>query len=132
MIGGLMGSKKNGIRISNTSTGHGTLLGFDHIREFTTDPVRRQRYGTLILKAQVHIGGNYLWTAPIGPGGPVPDGFENVRGWKRENDAAYIQSRFRTTRPPPVMPQPSTRNSGLPQLALVVLLVGVGVAIAEA
>jgi hypothetical protein len=28
------------IRSINSATGHGTLLRFDHIREFTTDPVR--------------------------------------------------------------------------------------------
>src|SRR5437899_9198832 len=82
----IQGFEKDGIRISNTATGHGTLLGFDHIREFTTDPVRGQGYGTLILKTQVHIGGNHLWTEPIGPGGPVPDQFQNVRGWNRAND----------------------------------------------
>ena len=121
----VQGFEKDGIRISNTATGHGTVLGFDHIREFTTDPVRGQGYGTLILKTQVHIGGNHLWTEPIGPGGPVPDGFENVRGWNRANDPAYIQSLYPSPAPAPapVMAQSATVNPALLGLGLLALFV---------
>jgi hypothetical protein len=129
----IQGVEKDGIRISNTATDHGTLLGFDHIREFTTDPVRGHGYGTLILKTQVHIGGYHLWTEPIGPGGPVPDQFQNVRGWKRENDAAYIQSLFPSTRPAPVMPPaPGSGNPALGFGLLACLCIGVGLLIANA
>ena len=128
---GIQGFEKDGIRISNTATGHGTLLGFDHIREFTTDPVLGEGYGTLILKTQVHIGGNHLWTEPIGPGGPVPDQLQNVRGWKRENDAVYIQRLFPSTSPAIVMAQPAG-NHALLRLGLLALFVGVGIAVANA
>ncbi|WP_321476623.1 hypothetical protein [uncultured Paludibaculum sp.] len=122
---------KTGIRISNGATGHGTVLGYDHIREFTTDPVRGQGYGTLILKTQVHVGGNHLWTEPIGPTGPAPDQFQNVRAWKRENDAAHIQGLYASTRPASAIPAPATGNSALLGLGLLALGVGVGIAIAK-
>ncbi len=127
----IQGYERDGIRISNNATGHGTLLGFDHIREFTTDPVRGQGYCTLILKVQLHIGGCSLWAEPIGPGGHGPDLFENVRGWKREDDQAYILSLYPRTRPAPVIPQPTTGNSALLGLGLLALCIGVGVAIAN-
>src|ERR1035441_8991004 len=84
----IQGVEKDGIRISNSMTGHGTFLGFDHIREFSTDPVRGQGYGLLILKSQLHIGGCSLWTDSISLGGSVPNQLDGVRGWKRENDTA--------------------------------------------
>ena len=122
--------EKYGIRISNNATGHCTLLGFDQIREFTADPVRGQEYGKLLLKTQVHIGGNHLWTEPISPGGPVPDHFENMWGWDRANDAAYIRSPFLSPAPP-VMPQPAWGNPALGFGLLACIGIGVVLLIAS-
>lgn len=120
---------KTGIRISNSATGHGTVLGFDHIREFTTDPVRGQGYGLLILKTQLHIGGRNLWTEPITPGLSAPDPLQNVQGWKRVNDAAYLQ---RLSRPAPVMPQGGSGNQIVGIALLACLFIGVGLLAANA
>lgn len=119
----IQGVEKTGVRISNSATGHGTVLGFDHIREFTTDTVRGQGYGVLILKTQLHIGGRNLWTEPITPGLSVPDPFQNVRGWQRTNDAAYLQNLTRTT---PVTPQSGGGNPAVGLAFLACLLVAVG------
>ena len=129
----IQGFEKNGLRISNNATGHGTVLGFDHIREFATDPVRGQGNGTLILKSQVHIGGNSLWTEPIVPGGSVPNPLDSVQRWKRENDPAYIQSLFPTNRAVVAMPQ--AVSDGDPALGFTLfacLCIGVGLLIANA
>jgi hypothetical protein len=128
----IQGVDKAGVRISNSATGHGTVLGFDHIREFTTDPVRGQGYGLLVLKTQLHIGGCNLWTEPITPGMSVPDQFENVRGWKRESDAAYIQSLFPNPRPAPVTRQPGSGNPALGIGLFAFLCIGIGALIANA
>jgi hypothetical protein len=56
-----------GVRISNPSTGHTTLLGKDHIHHFTSDPDRSQtgiRHGFLTLNVQVFLRGNKLWVRP--------------------------------------------------------------------
>ena len=55
---------EEGVRISNTATHHGTVLGYDHIHHFTSDPARGARTGFLILNVQIHIGGNRLWIEP--------------------------------------------------------------------
>lgn len=131
----VQGSEKDGLRISNTATGHGTVLGFDHIREFMTDPAGGQGDGLFILKSQLNIGGNSLWTEPtFRPGEALPDQFGNVRDWKRENDAAYVQSLFPAPRPalalPPIIS--SSPGLGLALLAGVCIGVCIGLAIADA
>jgi hypothetical protein len=129
----IQGFEKDGVRISNNATGHGTVLGFDHIREFATDPVRGHGYGMLILKSQVHIGGCSLWIEPISVGGSVPNPLDSVRGWKRENDPAYIQSLFPAGRAVAAIPQ--ALNGGNPALGfglLACLCIGVGLLIANA
>ena len=83
------------VRISNTATGHGTVLGLDQIHHYSTDPPRGERIGFLTLNVQVHIGGNALWTEPtFRPGEALPDQFANVRNWDRANDSAYIERLF--------------------------------------
>lgn len=113
----IQGIDQQGVRISRNNT-HSLVLGFDHIREFTTDPARGGRDGILILKSQVSIGGNSMWVEPIGPWTP-PDQFANVQNWKREDDGAYLQS----LRPPPLMTAPQA-NNGNPFGFLAFLCVG--------
>lgn len=43
------------------------VLGFDHIREFVSDPTRGDEYGLLVLKVQVNTGGDRVWVEPILP-----------------------------------------------------------------
>ena len=57
----------DGVRIKNIRTHHGTVLGYDHIHHFTSDPARSAhgiKYGFLTLNVQIHIGGNRLWIEP--------------------------------------------------------------------
>jgi hypothetical protein len=65
-----------GARISNPRTGHFTILGFDHIYEFTSNPDRSRgeaRYGFLTLKIQISLKGNELTIRPTSrPGEAVP------------------------------------------------------------
>ena len=128
----IQGIDKDGIRISNTATDHGTVLGFDHIREFTTDPARREGEGLLILKSQLHIGGCSLWVEPITPGWSPPDEFENVRGWKRENDVAHVQSLFPNQGRPPVMPRAGSGNPAWEVAFLACICIGAGLLMANA
>ena len=127
----IQGFEKDGVRISNNATGHGTDLGFDHIREFATDPVRGQGYGTLILKSQLHISGCSLWIEPISASGSAQNQLDSVRGWKRENDAAYIQSLFPNAHAAPVMAQAANGNPALGFGLLACLCIGVGLLIAS-
>jgi len=127
----IQGFEKNGVRISNNATGHGTVLGFDHIREFATEPVRGQGYGMLILKSQLHIGGCSLWIEPISVGGSVPGPLDSVRGWKREDDPAYIRRQFPTARPAAVMLQAPSDNPAFGFGLLACLCVGLGLLIAN-
>ena len=53
-----------GMPISNSRTQHATVLGYDHIHHFTTDPQRGSGYGFLTLTIQIHIGGRELWIEP--------------------------------------------------------------------
>jgi hypothetical protein len=128
----IQGFEKNGVRISNNATGHGTVLGFDHIREFATDPVRGHGYGMLVLKSRLHIGGCSLWIEPISVGESVLGPLDNVPGWKRENDPAYIQSLFPTARVAAAVPQAPGGNPALGFGLLACLCVGVGLLIANA
>jgi hypothetical protein len=83
----------DGLRVSNNNTGHGTILGYDQVHHFMSDPDRGVGYGFLILNVQIHIGGNRLWTEPtFRPGEALPDQFQHVRGWRREDDAAYLKN----------------------------------------
>jgi len=83
---------EEGVRISNSATGHGTVLGYDHIHHFMSDPARGARSGFLILNVQIHIGGNRLWIEPTcRPGEALADPFEGVQHWSREGDVAYLQ-----------------------------------------
>jgi hypothetical protein len=125
-----MGEDSDGVRITNTATGHVAVLGFDQVHHYSTDAARGKGHGVLTLNAQLHIGGNALWTEPTRPGEAIPDQFGHVRGWKRENDPSYIQSLFPPARPTPV---PAV-NSGNPALNLVLLglCIGVGLLVANA
>ncbi len=63
-----------GVRIINNRTNHSTVLGYDHIHHFTSDPARGARYGFLTLNIQVHIGGNRVWIEPtFRPGAALVD-----------------------------------------------------------
>jgi hypothetical protein len=62
-----------GVGIQNIRTDHGTVLGYDHIHHWTSDPARGKTYGFLILNVQIHIAGNHLWIEPaFRPGEPLP------------------------------------------------------------
>jgi hypothetical protein len=122
-----------GVRISNNHTGHGTLLAWDQIHHYATDPDRGGRNGFLILNTQVNIGGNSLWCEPtFRPGEAPPDSFGDMRGWKRENDPLYIQNSYAgpPLPPPSLAPAQGASCSGLAVLLCVCL--GVGLLIANA
>lgn len=62
-----------GVRVFLPRTGHGRLLAFDQICEYTSDRIERgMKYGFLILKVQLSIQGNDVNVAPTRPGVPVP------------------------------------------------------------
>jgi hypothetical protein len=89
----------DGVRINNIHTDHGTLLAWDQVHHFNSDPVRGSGFGTLILNVQLHIGGDQVWSEPAPrPGESIPDQFDGVRGWRRENDSAYVQATYPVTR----------------------------------
>jgi hypothetical protein len=121
------------VRISNNHTGHGTLLAWDQIHHYATDPDRGGRNGFLILNTQVNIGGNSLWCEPtFRPGEALPDSFGDMRGWKRENDPLYIQNSYAG---PPLPPPSLAPAQGAPCSGVAVLLcvcLGVGLLIANA
>lgn len=90
----IQGVEDAGVRISNNHTGHGTLLAWDQIHHYASDPARGDRNGFLILNTQVNIGGNSLWTEPtFRPGEALPDPFGDARGWKRAKTTRFM---FRT------------------------------------
>lgn len=60
--------KDEGVEVSNIRTQHRTTLGYDHIREFLSDPERDRdgmKHGFLILKIQIYISGIHLKIEPI-------------------------------------------------------------------
>jgi hypothetical protein len=115
----------------NNHTGLGTLLAWDQIHHYATDPDRGERNGFLILNTQVNIGGNSLWCElTFRPGEALPDQFGEVRAWKRENDASYIESLY--ARPLPAAPPPAQPASGAGAALFLCLCVGVGLLIANA
>ena len=82
---------EEGVRISNTATGHGAILGYDHIHHFTSDPARGARSGFLILNVQMNIGGSRLWIEPtFRPGEALADQFGALQHWDRNADLAYL------------------------------------------
>ena len=122
-----------GVRISNNHTGHGTLLAWDQIHHYATDPDRGGRNGFLILNTQVNIGGNSLWCEPtFRPGEAPPDSFGDMRGWKRENDPLYIQNSYAgpPLPPPSLAPAQGASCSGL--AVLLCLCLGLGLLVANA
>jgi hypothetical protein len=129
----IQGVEDAGVRISNNHTGHGTLLAWDQIHHYATDPDRGDRNGFLILNTQVNIGGNSLWCEPtFRPGEALPDPFGDVRGWKRENDPLYIQNLYgRSTQPRPTT-APSQGATGVGLAVVLCVCFGVGLAIANA
>lgn len=58
------GTTEDSIEISNSVTGHSKQMGFDHVKEFMTDP-QFGSYGILILKSQIIIDGNTVLIEPI-------------------------------------------------------------------
>jgi hypothetical protein len=121
-----------GVRISNNHTGHGTLLAWDQIHHYATDPDRGGRNGFLILNTQVNIGGNSLWCEPtFRPGEAPPDSFGDMRGWKRENDPLYIQNSYAGPPLPPPSLAPAQGASGSGLAVLVCVCLGVGLLIAN-
>ena len=63
----------DGIRLLLPRTGHGRVLGFDHVCEYTSDRIERGvHYGFLTLKVQLSIQGNDVHVTPTRPGIPVP------------------------------------------------------------
>jgi hypothetical protein len=80
------GVSTDGVRISNSRTGHTTNLGKDHIHHFTTNPDRSQhgvQHGFFTLNVQIFLQGNDLWVLPNArPGEPVkPQASEVVEKW---------------------------------------------------
>lgn len=129
----IQGVEDAGVRLSNNHTGHGTVLGWDQIHHYATDPDRGEQNGFLILNTQVSIGGNSLWCEPtFRPGEALPDPFAGTRGWKRENDPLYVESLYRRpleAPPPPAAPQ---NTSGAGAALVLCLCLGVGILIANA
>jgi hypothetical protein len=123
----------HGVSISNNHTGHGTMLGWDQVHHWSTDPDRGGRNGFLTLNTQINIGGTRLWCEPtFRPGEALPDAFAEVRNWKREDDPLYVESLYRPTLqapPPPAMPQ---NTSGAGAALVLCLCLGVGLLIANA
>lgn len=56
---------KDGVPIQLHETGHGITLNWDNILEYSSDPARGARYGFLMLKVQLHMGGNQIWIEPL-------------------------------------------------------------------
>jgi hypothetical protein len=129
----ITGVNDDGVRISNNHTGHGTLLAWDQIHHWSTDPDKGGRNGILTLNTQVNIGGTHLWCEPtFRPGEALPDAFANVRNWKRENDPLYIQRLYARPLPVPPPPAPQQRGSVSGGALFLCLCVGVGLLIANA
>lgn len=62
-----------GVRIALPRTGHGRLLQFDQICEFTSDRMEKGvKYGFLTLKIQLSIQGNDVHVTPTRPGVAAP------------------------------------------------------------
>ena len=60
--------KNKGVNIFNVRTNHTTALGFDHIREFISDPNRDRdelKHGFLKLKVQISLCGNTVKIEPL-------------------------------------------------------------------
>ncbi len=58
---------EEGVRISNVRTGHGIVLGTDHIHHFTSNPNRSLgvvKYGFLTLHVQVFLRATECWVQP--------------------------------------------------------------------
>jgi hypothetical protein len=65
--------RDDGVRLFRPRTGHGRLLAFDNICEYTKDRVERStQYAFLTLKVQVSVQGNDVHVTPTRPGVPVP------------------------------------------------------------
>lgn len=64
----------DGVTIKDPRTGHFRLLGFDHIKDYTTDGVKAgAKRGQLLLKVQVTVQGNDVRITPNArPGESVP------------------------------------------------------------
>jgi hypothetical protein len=56
---------KDGVPISLQETGHGITLNWDNILEYSSDPARGDRYGFLLLKVQLNMGGTQMWVEPL-------------------------------------------------------------------
>ena len=41
------------------------VLNWDNILEYSSDPIRGERYGFLHLKVQLHMGGDQIWVEPL-------------------------------------------------------------------
>jgi hypothetical protein len=74
-----------GVHISNPVTGHKTILGYDHIHHFTSNPNRSQselKFGFLTLNVQISLQGNKVLVEPTRPGEPrKPPRVEIVEKW---------------------------------------------------
>ena len=124
----ISGVEDEGVRISNNHTGHGTLLAWDQIHHYATDPDKGGRNGFLILNTQINIGGDSLWSEPtFRPGEALPDAFADVRGWQREADPFYVQSLYANALPSP----PAAQRQGASGALLLCLGIGIGLLIAS-
>lgn len=108
------GIADSGIRISNQRTGHSTILGKDHVYNFTTDPDRSKAglpHGFLVLRIQITLSGRDLTITPcLRPGEPVlprvpeeidrivPLGFPTESGLQQRLEAQGFELRWSAER----------------------------------
>jgi hypothetical protein len=63
----------DGVTISEPRSGHFRLLGYDHIKKFTSDGVKNgNARGFLTLQVQLYVQGNEVRLLPTRPGEPLP------------------------------------------------------------
>ena len=70
MTGAVTALRDNAIEIQNTRTGQSTLLGFDHLYSYMSDPARSQgmeEHGFLQLHVEVRLGRNSVEVLPLPP-----------------------------------------------------------------
>lgn len=89
-----------GVRVSNSRTGHATTLGRDHIHHYTSNPDRSRagiKHGFLTLNVQISLRGPSVTVEPnAGPGQPA--GATAVEALGRIEKARLLDERFETVK----------------------------------